>query len=100
MRSVSSKRFFANVLFARILAIALLLVVDVACSGKSGDVDKFLGDPSGKDKDPTYSLDFDPSSYDFGPVLITATTPLTKEITVTNKSNTALHITTLTGGAS
>lgn len=76
-------------------ALALFLS---ACSAGSDSVDKLIGPINeGNGQTPTYSLDFDPNTWDFGKVLLTATTPLTKTFDVKNQSGKTLFITKIEG---
>ena len=64
-----------------------------ACTQGNGVVDDFLS--QAPDNTPSYDIDFDPVTYDFGPLMTTAPNALTKTVTVTNKSTSSIYFTSV-----
>ena len=89
---------FANAWKAATTALlASTLMFAVGCnSGGGSSLEKFLGDPKNNEP-PQIKLTFDPPTYDFGPLLTTAASPLSKSVTVKNETGMLLHIASVAG---
>ena len=74
----------------RLLALFVLMLGLSGCLEGNESVDNFLGEII--DEQPEFTLSFNPSSYDFGPVLLPAVLPVTLSVTVTNSSQAKIFI--------
>lgn len=98
------KKFLTLKYFLRFFIVAAIAAFGVACKKGSGSVEQFLDGidegTDGNNEDVANSVVLTPNSHDFGALLITAGTPLTQTIIVSNPSKKVMAVGPVTGSDS